>query len=142
MRTICVLCLLFIFSIGCRDTGGRVPVTGVVMFDGKPLENGNITFGGDQGAAGVGQIVNGNFSLNETGNEEGVLPGSYSVIIGSWFEERGSVREDGSFSPGKTRIPLVYLEPQKSGLSAEVKPQGKNHFTFELKSDAGKSSQK
>ena len=132
-----LLCLVAV--VGCGDNGGRVPVTGMVTFDGKPLENGNITFGGDQGAAGIGQIVNGNFSLSETAEEDGVLPGSYTVIIGSWFEERGSVRDDGSFSPGKTRIPLIYLEPEKSGLKAEVKSGEKNHFTFDLKSTAGKS---
>jgi hypothetical protein len=123
---------------GCGDNGGRVPVTGTVTFDGEPLEDGNITLGGPQGAAGVGQIVNGSFSMSETANEPGVLPGSYTVIIGSWFVERGAVMEDGSFSPGKTRIPLIYLEPDKSGLVAEVKADSKNHFTFELSSDVKK----
>ncbi len=87
-------------------------------------------------AAGAGKIANGKFSLSESGDEEGVQPGSYDVLISSWFEERGSVREDGSFSPGKTRIPLTYLDPSKSGLKAEVKSGQKNHFTFELKSAA------
>ncbi len=129
---------LITLLVGCGDNGGRVPVTGVVTFDGKPLEDGNITFGGDQGAAGIGKIVNGSFSLSETGNETGVLPGNYTVIIGSWFEERGTVMANGAFSPGKTRIPLIYLEPDQSGLVAEVKQGTKNHFTFELTSDVKK----
>jgi len=52
----------------------------------------------------------------------------------------GSVRPDGSFSPGKTRIPLIYLEPDKSGLVAEVKSGETNEFTFELSSTAGKKA--
>ncbi len=76
------------------------------------------------------------FSLSESGAESGVQPGSYDVfLIGSWVEERGSVRADGSFSPGITRIPLLYLDPKKSGLKAEVKKGERNHFTFNLKSD-------
>jgi hypothetical protein len=120
---------------GCGDNRGRVPVTGIVLFDGKPLESGGIRFGGDQGAAGAGGIVNGRFSLNENASQNGVLPGKYDVLIHSWVEERGSVRKDGSFSPGITRIPLIYLDPSKSGLTAEVKHGQKNEFTFELKSD-------
>jgi hypothetical protein len=120
--------------LGCGDNRGRVPVTGTVLFDGKPLESGTVRFGGDQGAAGVGQIVNGSFSLNETGSQKGVLPGKYDVLIASWVEERGSVRPDGSFSPGITRIPLLYLDPEKSGLKAEVAKGQPNRFTFDVKS--------
>jgi hypothetical protein len=130
------LMLLAACFIGCGDNGGRVPVTGTVLFDGRPLESGRISFGGDQGAAGVGEIVNGAFSLSETGSQDGVLPGKYIVLIHSWVEERGAVRPDGSFSPGIPRIPLIYLDAAKSGLTAEVTADGDNNFTFELKSDA------
>lgn len=132
--------LLALYVVGCGDNGGRVPVTGTVLFDGKPLESGHISFGGDQGAAGVGAIVHGEFSLSETANQDGVLPGKYVVLIHSWVEERGSVRADGSFSPGITRIPLLYLDPAKSGLTAEVKGDDTNRFSFELKSDGSETS--
>jgi hypothetical protein len=127
--------LLALLLAGCGPGRGRVPVSGTVTFDGQPLENGAIRFGGEQGAAGVGDIVNGRFSMSETGSQGGVLPGNYDVLISSWIEERGSVRADGSFSPGITRIPLVYLDPGKSGLKAEVKAGEANQFSFELKSD-------
>ena len=130
----CLLVLFAVLVLGCGDSRGRVSVTGTVLFDGKLLESGSIRFGGDQGAAGVGQIVNGSFSLNETGSQNGVLPGKYDVLIASWVEERGSVRPDGSFSPGITRIPLLYLDPEKSGLKAEVIKGQANRFTFEVKS--------
>ena len=69
------LALTLLFS-GCGDNGGRVPVTGTVNFDGKPLEDGSVVFSGDKGAAGIGKIVNGNFSLSESGEQEGVQPGT------------------------------------------------------------------
>jgi len=127
--------LLLLGAIGCGPGRGRVPVTGTVTFDGQALEKGAIRFGGEQGAAGVGDIVNGRFSMSETGSQQGVLPGKYEVLISSWIEERGSVRPDGSFSPGITRIPLLYLDPARSGLTAEVKASQANDFRFELKSD-------
>jgi hypothetical protein len=133
--------MIVLLAAGCGPGRGRVPVTGSVTFDGKPLEKGAIRFGGEQGAAGVGEIINGRFSMSETGSQTGVLPGKYEVLISSWIEERGSVRPDGSFSPGITRIPLLYLDPAKSGFTAEVKAGQTNDFHFELKSD-GSESQK
>ncbi len=115
------VCLMLLCVVGCGNNDGRVPVTGEVTFNGSPLEDGNITFGGPQGAAGAGKIVKGAFTLSESGDEPGVQPGSYDVLVSSWIEERGSVRPDGSFAPGNTRIPLTYLDPKKSGLKAEVK---------------------
>jgi hypothetical protein len=129
--------LLLAGLAGCGEDSGRVTVTGTVLIDGKPLETGIITFGGPSGAAGAGQIQAGQFSLNEGANLEGVQPGSYIVLIQSWIEERGAVREDGSFAPGESRIPLIYLDAQKSGLKAEVTADGDNKFTFELSSTAG-----
>jgi hypothetical protein len=125
------LALTMLFS-GCGDNGGRVPVTGTVNFDGKPLEDGSVVFSGDKGAAGIGKIVNGSFSLSESGEQEGVQPGTYTVLIQSWFEELGSVLPSGGFSPGKPRIPLDYMDVKKSGLTAEVKAGQSNRFTFEI----------
>ena len=88
MRMLLCAALLMVVALvaGCGDNRGRVPVTGTVLFDGKPLASGIIRFGGDQGVAGAGQIVNGSFSLSETGSQTGVLPGTYEVMIASWVE--------------------------------------------------------
>jgi hypothetical protein len=130
-----VACLgMLVLCSGCGDNGGRVPVTGIVTFDGKPLEDGSVVFSGDKGAAGVGKIVNGNFSMSESGDQPGVQPGTYTVLIQSWYEELGSVLPNGSFSKGKPRIPLNYMDVKKSGLQAEVKSGQSNQFTFDLAS--------
>ncbi len=130
------IAMLLVFS-GCGNNGGRVVVIGVVTFDGKPLEDGSVVFSGEKGAAGVGKVVNGNFSLSESGEQPGVQPGSYTVLVQSWFEELGSVQPNGSFSPGKPRIPLSYMDAKKSGLTAEVKSGQTNKFTFDLSSKHG-----
>ena len=125
--------MLLVFS-GCGNNGGRVVVNGEVTLDGKPLEDGSVVFSGDKGAAGVGKVVNGSFSLSESGEQQGVQPGSYTVLVQSWFEELGSVQPNGSFSPGKPRIPLSYMDAKKSGLTAEVKSGKTNKFSFDLTS--------
>ena len=43
------IAMLLVFS-GCGDNGGRVVVSGVVTFDGKPLEDGSVVFSGEKGA--------------------------------------------------------------------------------------------
>ena len=133
LTTLCV-CLVLTLSLGCGSNDGRVVVTGEVTFDGKPLEDGNITFGGDKGAAGAGKIVNGKFSLAESGDEDGVQPGSYDVLISSWFEERGSVREDGSFSPGKDAYTTLLCRPKEIGPEGRSKkrPEEPLHIRSEV----------
>ena len=133
------IAMLLVFS-GCGDNGGRVVVSGVVTFDGKPLEDGSVVFSGEKGAAGVGKVVNGSFTLSESGEQQGVQPGSYTVLVQSWFEELGSVQPNGSFSPGKPRIPLSYMDAKKSGLTAEVKSGQTNKFTFDLTSKPGEKN--
>ena len=133
------IAMLLVFS-GCGDNGGRVVVNGVVTFDGKPLEDGSVVFSGDKGAAGGGKVVNGSFTLSESGEQQGVQPGSYTVLVQSWFEELGSVQPNGSFSPGKPRIPLSYMDTKKSGLTAEVKSGQTNKFTFDLTSKPGEKN--
>ncbi len=46
ITNLCVCLLTIALGTGCGNNGGRVTVTGEVTFDGKPLEDGNITFGG------------------------------------------------------------------------------------------------
>ena len=106
---------------GCDYSRGRVPVTGTVLFDGKPLESGTIRFGGRSRCRRRGPDRERQLYAHENASQKGVLPGKYDVLIASWVEERGSVRPDGSFSPGITRIPLSISTLPKSGLTAEVK---------------------
>jgi hypothetical protein len=65
---------------GCGPS--YVPVNGVVTMDGKPVEGATVTFiteDGTQSASGQTD-ASGNFSLT-AGGKEGVLPGTYKVMV-------------------------------------------------------------
>lgn len=120
---------------GCGGpTDGRVSVTGTVTFDGQPLQEGMITFVGSNGvAAAQGRIQNGSYSLRPSANVEGIDPGDYRVIVQSWEVQPGALQDDGSFAEGKSRIPEKYIDPAKSGLTAQVAEGGGTH-DFQLQS--------
>ena len=77
-----VLALVSAIGIGCGGSGGvkKVTVTGTVTYDGKPVENGLVTFalaeaGLKGGSNAQGPVVSGKFSV------PGVSPGSNSVTV-------------------------------------------------------------
>ncbi|HVJ68717.1 MAG TPA: hypothetical protein VM510_12065 [Caulifigura sp.] len=131
-----LLCIVLPLLPGCGNNDGRVTVTGTVLFDDKPLEAGRVIFTSNtSGSAGVGAIENGKFSLDQSASATGVKPGDYVVVIQSWIKEPGTVGPDGNFLPGnESRIPVAYMNMEKSGLSARVEAGKANDFTFKLSS--------
>ena len=90
-----VLALVSAIGIGCGGSGGvkKVTVTGTVTYDGKPVENGLVTFalaeaGLKGGSNAQGPVVSGKFSV------PGVSPGSNSVTVtggGSAPQQEGGI---------------------------------------------------
>jgi hypothetical protein len=136
-RNLPLQALLFCLTLAaCGHSDGRVTVTGTVLLDDKPLESGKVIFASaTAGSAGVGAIENGKFTLDQSASATGVLPGDYTVVIQSWILEPGTVGPDGNFLPGsESRIPLAYMNMEKSGLAAKVEAGKANDFTFKLSS--------
>jgi hypothetical protein len=80
------LSLLFILSlltIGCGDgRPDRVPVSGQVLIDGKPLTCGGVTFIPDGHRASSGTIdANGHFTLSCYGENDGAVPGKHKIEV-------------------------------------------------------------
>jgi hypothetical protein len=74
------LCVLTLAIVGCAAK--PVPVSGVVNFDGKPVEGATVTFlsaDGKLSAAGLTD-ASGAFSLT-TGNQPGAFPGEYKIVV-------------------------------------------------------------
>lgn len=153
------LILLVVFGVfvcGCRDNPyGVSKVTGVVIYENKPVKGASVTFVPQQkenfSASGMTN-EKGEFLLTTAGAEggSGAQPGEYAVAIrkvglpddmqisspgGSAMIGTGTNRQQ---IPDVARmqtdqLPVQYKSTETSGLQAVVENKGKNHFVFELK---------
>lgn len=148
-------------GIGCRakDRLNTVVATGVVTFRGKPVDGAIISF--SPRTAGIRSAIgttdsNGRFHLMTLYRDDGAMPGTYAVTIIKAAPDAASAASidtsyeatlerskkmpppSGSGSGVKAEIgpesllPAKYKDTATSGLTAEIKPQGENHFSFDL----------
>jgi len=111
-------------------------VSGVVSLDGSPLPRGTVSYNPSlPGPASYGLIENdGTYTVN-TGREEGLPPGEYTVTV---VAKEPSVKEDPDSSfppkPGKTITPPWYRSKKTSPLKITV-DSGNNEINLELTSE-------
>jgi hypothetical protein len=126
-------CLLML--LGCSPAGKRQALEGTVTLDGKPLAEGSILFvphTGTKGPTSGGDIAQGRFSIAPGG---GTFSGTFRVEITA-IRSTGKKMMDPR--AGKLTEETVQFIParynRQSELTAEVKSDGPNRFTFDLKS--------
>jgi hypothetical protein len=120
-----VFTLLLVAGCG-NKTGGRVPVSGIVEVDGKPLKGGIIYLSPDESkgnAERIGcsaQINNGRFEIQTTGVDSaatgsGAPPGWYKVSfrVDMMAGKSKSEKSDSAINP-------IYLDRKNTPLSIEV----------------------
>jgi hypothetical protein len=130
-----LLASFLIFTVGCGGvpSAGRLPISGEVQLDGKPLDQGMIHFEPapdlkkrmDAGAV----ITNGKYQIDA---DHGLIPGKYSVSISSYV--KGPASDDPMKAPAvapKERIADKYNT--KSTVAVDV-VAGKNKFDFKVES--------
>jgi hypothetical protein len=141
---LCLLALVVLGPMGCEgpveDKVAREAISGKVTFDGQPLEKGTIRFtpAGQGATASGGMVENGRFDIPQN---EGPAPGKYKVEINAQDDaanRRGPDEEPG----GRPRRSATKTKPEglippryntSTELTAEVKPDVPNTFTFDLK---------
>lgn len=123
---------LVALAVGCG--GGDVPklgqVTGIVTFDGKPLEGATVTFEPAAGGAttSIGKTdAAGAYELFYTKDAKGATIGDHTVRITSY----GSIGEGCDRKIVPEKVPARYNV--RSELTAKV-ARGSNTFPFDLKS--------
>ena len=136
---------------GCGGSDGpeRVPVSGEVTLDGRPLASGVIRFipsGDNEGPAAMGIVNNGAYELPKS---EGPVPGPQRVEIeatdylGFAIDDEAAyaanVEQRGGRVP-KNPVPEAYN--RQSTLTAEIAPDGPVEFNFTLSSQASQSAQR
>jgi hypothetical protein len=118
--------------VGCGGGGTkRASVEGTVTYDGKPIDNGSITFvpdgGGDRPKAG-GSIKDGKYSIGA--GEGGPVPGKYKVEI-TWDKSVGKKLDPDIQGGANTKQVLPDKFNKATTLTAEVK-SGTNTIDFPL----------
>ncbi len=112
------------------------PVRGTVIYNGKPLPYGSVSFQPAAGLPAVGRIQSdGSFTLTTYSNGDGAIIGSHKVaIIATEIDAGATPPADphGEMPPPKSVIPAKYASYATSGLTAEVVGGKKNEFTFTL----------
>jgi hypothetical protein len=140
-------CLIFAFTlVGCG--GARTsPVEGIVLLDGKPLAGASIQFvPQEQGKDATGQTDNsGQFAMSTFQPRDGVLPGTYKVVISpptgevdpTKYGNAGDAMSAASKAPAKKEstgpaFPQQYSRADQTPLTQEVPVKGQ--VKFDLKS--------
>lgn len=130
-----VLSMLLLVGCGGNATDQKpvAEVKGVVSYEGKPLERGQIIFFPEFGAKiGQGQIQpDGSYELTTYESGDGALLGKHQVAIISERDMEGVLPEDAEADQEPSLIPTKYNLQKTSGLTAEVK-EGGNEINFDL----------
>jgi hypothetical protein len=159
------LLLLLASIVGCGSGGVKlatVPVSGMVLLDGQPIEGAHVAFMPndiEKGRPANGTTdSSGNFQLKTLSGganlSDGALPGEYKVSVVKIPPAAGSMPNMGQAGSNSapdavlgapdsaktdtatSSIPEMYSKPENSGLTATVKPSGNEPFKFELHGEA------
>lgn len=154
MRTLLFLIVL-VGLVGCGDGyPKRVPVSGTVTFEGKPLANANITFltSVEDGMSASGKTDDaGKYTLTSYTPDDGAIPGEYSITInmiddraadvdassseGDFGADYGKMMDESASSVAPAQaggLPAKYAVAGKSGLKKTVQEGSENVFDLDL----------
>lgn len=123
-------CCLFT-AIGCGDgRPGRVPVSGQVLIDGKPLEEASVRFSPSEGRSSLGRTdSDGRFTLTCYEKNDGATLGKHRVSITALTPLSG----DRVLS----RVPKKYTTADTSELEVEIQ-ETRDDVEIKLTWDGGK----
>lgn len=132
-RLACVLAILVCCGCDNRPARDLAPVQGIVLFDGKPLQEGAIITTPEHGRGAHGTIdANGRFSLSTRGLGEGAMVGPHQVaVVVTSGDSSAAVNPEAEIT---LAVPSRYAQAASSGLNIDVKPNQINDVTFELSS--------
>jgi|tagenome__1003787_1003787.scaffolds.fasta_scaffold19239692_2 hypothetical protein len=132
------LLVTLLFVAGCNRGPKMVPVTGKVIYNGRPLEFGVVMFQPPSGQPAQGTIQpDGTFTLSTYRSNDGAVSGKHKVRVACYESMRpGFAKGPGEMALGKPLVPEKYTLIDSSGLSADVDADHKD-FTFELSGPAG-----
>ena len=130
-----VLLTLAVAAIGCGRGGPELaPVSGKVVYNGKPLPFGAVTFQPESGRSSTGIIQpDGTFQMATSGRGDGAVVGKNEVRITCFSSQDPSNEGPAGLALGKALIPQKYMSYQTSGFVVEVQSGSNDPIVFELK---------
>lgn len=131
LRTLVAIALSTLFLSGCDNSPRRYEVAGEVMWKGKPVKFGIISFLSDSGETGAAQVIDGKYSIPAAA---GLLAGKYRVSISYPDPKIPLPTADalpGEVLPEREMLPKKYSSD--SELTAEIKESVDNtNVSFKL----------
>ena len=126
-----LLALLFVACLGCSDgRPTRVPVSGTVLIDGKPLERGDVRLHAKNHRVAFGQLgPGGKFQLSTYELGDGCVVGTHPVSI--------TASEVLSATSIRWHAPKKYGNASSSGIVVDVS-ESMNPVEIQLTWDGGK----
>jgi hypothetical protein len=118
----CALLLVLGAGCGSRETE-RTPVSGQVLYRGRPLAGGTIVFTPDPERGGRGPLAAGEIDAEgrytlRTGGQPGAVPGWHRVTVAA--------------AGGDSALPRRYRDPDRSDLSRQVRAGQTNVIDLQL----------
>lgn len=127
---------------GCGSGSGAAdsyPASGVVTLNGQPVEGAIVTFTPASAEPGVGggqasTDASGRFEMSHLRDNgqttvAGLPAGEYRVTVTKIVAPAG---EASLTKPPRNTLPAQYQSVEETPLSANVTPEGENHFDFPL----------
>ena len=138
-----LLCLAAVL-IGCGGDGQKgpekqatVPAIGVLTYRGKAVPDASVVFQAIDGKVSSHGTTDGtgSFRMSTYAAQDGVPPGRYKVTVaaGGPKEIEPGVLPDEPPGGFKSPVPTKYANPDTTDILVEVKAEGKNDFTIDLK---------
>lgn len=122
---------------GCGPRRPLAPITGQVLYDGKPLEFGTVSFQPEYGQPATAAIQpDGTFTLRTVGEGRGAVVGFNRVRVACYEAQNphASPEQRGEGGLGRLLIPRRYTAYETSGLTVEVSPGHNEPILIELTS--------
>lgn len=143
---IVMLCTAALGSLGCgssyesAEVLSTVPVSGVLTYQGQPLESYRVTFYPEQGERASSGLTDaeGKFTLGTNREGDGAPPGRYKVVVS--FSPPASedttldlpIEDPSKMPKPKVKVPEKYSNPEQSGLIMEVPKSGLRDLKLDL----------
>lgn len=117
---------------GCGRTDRELaPITGKVLYNGKPLEFGAVMIEHEYGQPATAAIQpDGTFTMATRGEGEGAVVGKRRVRIACYEAQGPGGPIDDTL--GASLIPAKYTSFETSGLAVDIKPGGNEPIEFNL----------